>query len=289
MVMAKTGDPLDELTASVAVVRAGSIRRKPIPKAKETTFFQLTMDVGERPVFVSAPGYYERARRVRFVSGVEPPLVRMMLDSKHTATFPAFENLSEPVQDILRRSVDRTPNDDGPPARKFLGLTQLRRAGLLNILAKLAAVPVDDPDGDSVLDHVNNVYEWHQDRLFLNLTEGSPLRDRIRTALGQGVSHFSEAEGALHKGFDGGSFKTKEDDKKGNLQLSFNDDDPNNLKVDADIDIYTDVLRHLFGEVFRNHLTGVKTDPFRVHGVLAEDDILPEYRLHAAAAEAQSA
>ena len=70
MVMAKTGDPLDEVTASVAVVRAGSIRRKPIPKAKETTFFQLTMDVGERPVFVSAPGYYERARRVRFVAGV---------------------------------------------------------------------------------------------------------------------------------------------------------------------------------------------------------------------------
>ena len=66
------------------------------------------------------------------------------------------------------------------------------------------------------------------------------------------------------------------------LQLSFDADDPQNLKIDADIDIYTDVLRHLFGEVFKNHLTNVKTDPYRVYQVLTESGIRPAYRLLAA-------
>lgn len=55
--------------------------------------------------------------------------------------------------------------------------------------------------------------------------------------------------------------------------------------MDADIDIYTDVFRHLFGEVFKNHLTGMKTDPFRVYHVLIDGGIRPAYRLLAAQEE----
>ena len=81
----------------------------------------------------------------------------------------------------------------------------------------------------------------------------------------------SEAPKALHEGFDAGSFKTKEENGKGNLQLSFaHPSDDGTVLVDADIDIYTDVLRHTFGEVFVNYLTDTKTDPFRVYNILTE-------------------
>ena len=71
----------------------------------------------------------------------------------------------------------------------------------------------------------------------------------------------------------------------GNLQLSFNTSNKARHKVDADIDIYTDALRHLFGEVIKNHLTGIPTDPFRVYQVLTDTGVSPAYRLLAAERE----
>ena len=39
--------------------------------------------------------------------------------------------------------------------------------------------------------------------------------------------------------------------------------------MDADIDLYRSPLRHLFGEVLVNHLTGTTTDQFKVFDILA--------------------
>ena len=71
--------------------------------------------------------------------------------------------------------------------------------------------------------------------------------------------------------------------KKSRTQLSFaSDDGGGEVRVDADIDIYTDVLRHVFGEVFVNHLTNTRTDPFRVYNILTDAGIQPDYELLAA-------
>ena len=69
------------------------------------------------------------------------------------------------------------------------------------------------------------------------------------------------------------------------LHLSFNTRNKARHKVDADIDIYTDALRHLFGEVLRNHFSGIPTDPFRVYQILTETGVPLAYRLLAAKQE----
>jgi hypothetical protein len=61
--------------------------------------------------------------------------------------------------------------------------------------------------------------------------------------------------------------------------LSFSSEGEHNVKVDADIDVFTEVLFHVFGEVFWHSLTGLSTSPFQVFGVLLKDQIQPEYRL----------
>ena len=106
------------------------------------------------------------------------------------------------------------------------------------------------------------------------------MQTAIDNAIANGDGTFTEVSGALHEGFDAGSYKTNEGSGKGNLQLSFaHPDDDGIVLVDADIDIYTDVLMHMFGEVFVNHLTNTKTDPFKVYNILTEADIQPEYEL----------
>ncbi len=95
------------------------------------------------------------------------------------------------------------------------------------------------------------------------------MQATIDSAIAGGDRRFTEVSGALHEGSG-----------KGNLQLSFaHPDDDGIVLVDADIDIYTDVLMHMFGEVFVNHLTNTKTDPFKVYNILTEADIQPEYEL----------
>ena len=55
-------------------------------------------------------------------------------------------------------------------------------------------------------------------------------------------------------------------------------DDPTDrtrLCVDADIDLYRGTVAHLFGEVLVNHLTGSKTDQFRVWDTLVGNEVTP--------------
>jgi hypothetical protein len=47
------------------------------------------------------------------------------------------------------------------------------------------------------------------------------------------------------------------------------------VSVDADIDLYRSPTRHLFGEVLVNHLTGSKTDQFKVWETLASRRVPP--------------
>jgi hypothetical protein len=49
-----------------------------------------------------------------------------------------------------------------------------------------------------------------------------------------------------------------------------NDGDVN---VDADVDLFKSPIKHLFGEVLVNHLTGKTTDQFTVRSILDEQGV----------------
>ncbi len=51
--------------------------------------------------------------------------------------------------------------------------------------------------------------------------------------------------------------------------------DATRICVDADIDLYRGTVAHLFGEVLVNHLTGSKTDQFKVWDTLAGSAVTP--------------
>jgi hypothetical protein len=67
----------------------------------------------------------------------------------------------------------------------------------------------------------------------------------------------------------------------GNLQVSYasgSPEQPNDrtkIRVDADIYLYRSPVRHLFGEVLVNHLTGSRTDQFKVWDILASRNVAP--------------
>ena len=85
---------------------------------------------------------------------------------------------------------------------------------------------------------------------------------------------FVQVPGNLHPGFDEDSFKTR--DAQAGLQLSFA---TGGQRVDADIDLYGNLLLHGLGEVLPNHLSGMTTDPMQVYKKLVKAGIQPEYTL----------
>ena len=271
-VRARGGEPLPKLRASTMVRRGSRLcRRKLNVDAAPPHYFTLEMEVGEHTVFVSAPGYYEATERIRF-SARRTPRVDVVLEPRHRARFRPVGQLSRELRRIIGDSAGHL--DAGA---MFLRLTDRQKAGALNVLAKMEAVKLGER---SVLSFVDRIEKFAADRIYVRLLDGGGLQAAIDRDIEAGNDTFSEALGALHPGFDAGSYKTTERAGKGNLQLSFAEpDESGNVLVDADIDIYTDVLRHMFGEVFLNHLTNARTDPFRVYQVLAEADIRPEYEL----------
>lgn len=280
VVHSKTGERLADIKASIVLLRSGTIRRKKITLRSETVFFRLKMPVGSHTLFVSAPGYYEVAQSIDFIPDGEP-FVQIVLESRHTPQFSTVAELSVTIRGVITRTAARQTPPRSAEAF-FRGLSPMRKAAALNILAKMGSVLLGGPGSRTVLRDVDHIYKFYPDRVYVRLKQGATLLSKIISLIRQGDKRFNVAASALHDGFQSASFKTHEDNRKGNLQLSFNADDPQNLRIDADIDIYTDVLRHLFGEVFKNHLTKVKTDPYSVYQVLTEAGIRPPYRLLAA-------
>ena len=275
-VRAKGGEPLPELKASTMVMRSGTLVRKKLPLGSTPPFFaKLEMEVGTHPIFVSAPGYYESVQRVAFSSSDTVPQVAIILESRHSAAFKAVSDLEADYRKVIRASA-RAMNKQ--PAAMFLRLPDRAKAAALNILAKMNTVKFE---GRTVLSHMSHIEDFFADRVYVRLKETSRLKTTLDRLIDDGHDGISEAPKGLHKGFEAGSFKTKESSGKGNLQLSFAHPSDDGVLVDADIDIYTDVLRHVFGEVFVNHLTDTKTDPFKVYNILTEVNIQPDYQLKA--------
>jgi hypothetical protein len=153
----------------------------------------------------------------------------------------------------------------------YENLSGVQAFALLNILARLRETRAS---GRSLLaERGVKVFAVFADRIYLE-ADRSLIAD-----IESDTKTFEKAPAALHR-FKEGSFKQKTQ-PKGNLQVSFASRPGNRVAVDADIDLFPTPVRHLFGEVLVNHLTGNTTDQYAVRRILDEQKVpaIGEFRL----------
>jgi hypothetical protein len=178
------------------------------------------------------------------------------------AKFPEYDALPPELRAVLERS--EIEGVDGPGAPAYASLTDMQRAGLFNLFAKMTNFGFDEQR--TAWSFVDGIYRVRPDRIFVDVQPA--LRDLVKGAVAG--ERFREVSGKLHvppAGFVGaGSFKTAE--RYGNLQLSFfaSLSEPLTFKVDADIDDAAG-LGHAF-QVLRNFVTHGVTHPYDIHQIL---------------------
>jgi hypothetical protein len=214
-----------------------------------------------RFVNIKSSGFTE----VEIVFPVDPKKVK-------SVDFPSFNELSDEGKRLLNNSnsVLSFPNKSGEGL--YDALDDIRKAGLLNIIAKCGSTPLSN--GKTVLPSVVKLNEVRGDRFFAVVPK--ELREETKHSEINGL--FKDADSSLHRPPDGftsaGSFKSK--DRYGNLQLTFfmNGDD---CVADIDIDDAAG-LEHVF-QVIRNALPGNSTHPYTIHEILVQHQKLdPGYR-----------
>ena len=158
-------------------------------------------------------------------------------------------------------------------------LSGVQTFALLNILARLQETRAS---GRPLLAGRRvNVFEVFADRVYLE-ADRSLIEDIEADA-----DMFEKAPASLHR-FNEGSFKQKTQ-SKGNVQVSFATRPNNRVVIDADIDLYPTPVRHLFGEVLVNHLTGSTTDQYTIRRILDEQQVAAIGGFHLLAMDAGTA
>jgi hypothetical protein len=225
---------------------------------------------------IDAPSYLPVNRFVTIPSG-KPGNLSVTCPIDHNKVIrldpPPYDTLTAQAVRLLDASTDvlSFPGKRGEPL--YSALDDLRKAGLLNILAKASRTRY--PNGKSVVEHMRVINELRQDRFFVQVSQ--ELRDDTKNSVAAGLFHPVPA--TLHSapaGFtSAGSFKTE--DRYGNLQLTFWQNGEN-FRADVDIDDAAG-LEHVF-QVLRNALTDRPTHPYDIHEILiAYQEIDPGYRL----------
>lgn len=148
-----------------------------------------------------------------------------------------------------------------------------RMASALNLEAKLRRTPLKDGDAVSFLKSVDGLGGIERDRIKCQVDPGMKASVRGLKTFSELNEDFNELN---HKGYPV-SFKEKV--PFGSLQLSFaKKAGPEGLlAADIDIDLFTDIGH--FGEVVKNKITKMKTDPYTVYVMLFDQGITPLYTL----------
>jgi hypothetical protein len=185
-----------------------------------------------------------------------------------------FGRLRVPVFPAADGLDELTPLVEGV---RYADLAGVERFALLNISARIRSIPLAE-DGSRHLmapQFSIRVFDVFPDRIYF--TADASFISAVQAL--QAARVFEEASASLHR-FREGSFKQRQS-RRGNLQLSYaigtpgEPHDRTRVSVDADIDLYRSSVRHLFGEVLVNHLTGRRTDQFRVWDTLASSAVRP--------------
>lgn len=170
---------------------------------------------------------------------------------------------------------------EGVAEGDFLGLPKsdakfglVRMAAILNIEAKLRATAVKHGKAVDYVRVIKNLDCCERDRIKVEVAADMPAQVRGLKAFGEVNEDLNELN---HKGFP---LSFKEKVAFASLQLSFAKKAQDGLlSADIDIDLLTDIGH--FGEVIRNKVTKMKTDPFTVYTLLFDQGIRPLYTLKA--------
>lgn len=185
-VSTKSGETVEEMTATTVLVRGGKIRRHKLELGKTTDLFFLQMPEGRHPLFISAPGFFERVEVVDFVHGVNP-LLEISLEPARSPSFRPFNKLSERVRSIFTTSAKALGAGSAEGFYRRVG--HVKKAAALNILAKMAHTPVDTKQSQRVLDYLSHVYEFRRDRMYVALKTGwESLEGHPQRSAGRPVS-----------------------------------------------------------------------------------------------------
>lgn len=197
-----------------------------------------------------------------------PSYVAGELPSRETAKggyrLPAYAALPAAWQGLLERSA-ASAGFTGPDI--YRALTDKQKACLLNLLAKSQSMELQD--GTTVLDHLQELREIRQDRIFVTVDANMAAQmDAESEAQGGDFYKRSGIGSMLHAGpgaFDKyASYKTR--DARGTFDVTLSQNGGEWL-AEMDIDYYRG-LRHFFFEVAYNHIFDTHTDPARVEKIL---------------------
>ena len=234
-------------------------------------------DAGQRYIiFVDADKHRSHAVfPVKPVSNSETAINIMLIPSNPVPNFSGFS-----YNELKMRSPQfHTALSEGVSESDFLGLPKadskfahVRMCALLNIEAKLRATSLKQGKAADYIRRIKNLDCCERDRLKVDVADNMPKNVR-------GLKTFTELNADLnemnHKGFPV-SFKEKV--SFCSLQLSFAKKAAEGLlAADIDIDLLTDIGH--FGEVIKNKITKMKTDPFSIYVLLFDQGIRPLYTL----------
>lgn len=189
---------------------------------------------------------------------------------------PAYGSLGSDLTTVLGASeVESFPGLQGEDL--YRALDDSRKAGLLNLYAKMSATVFRLPTPKNAFAYVKSFTRLRGDRFFAHVDK--TLRDEIKNS--QTYKLFHKQPGAAHQPppkyqlVD--SYKTLE--KYGNLQVTFFNN-PETLDYIADVDIDdAQGIEHIF-QVVDHFVTGNETNPFEIHEILlAYQKIDPQYTL----------
>jgi hypothetical protein len=263
---------LQHTTLASATVRA----RLPAGKAAVITGLRQQPE-GTYRIEVDPPSYLPVSRFVVIKSeGTTSIDIAFPVDPSKVkrVEFPSHDGLADDARRVLEASDNVLGFEKLSGAALYERLDDIRRAGLLNILAKLGRTRVN-PDGRVALSFVQQLVELRGDRFFAVVQK--TLREETKNGVHTG--QFVEAPEVLHHPPDGfehaGSFKTT--DHFANLQLTFFARG-DQWMADIDIDDANGV-EHLF-QVLRNKISGRPTHPYDIHELLVSYQKLdPGYTL----------
>jgi hypothetical protein len=205
----------------------------------------------------------------------ETPVNIMLIPGKPVPDFSAFT-----YNDLKLNSPHfHKALSDSIPEADFLGLAKTdkkfgltRMCAVMNIEAKLRATSLKNGKAVDYIRAIKNLDSLERDRIKVDVGDDMPTNVK-------GLKSFNELNEDLnelnHKGFPV-SFKEKL--AFCSLQLSFAKKGENGvLASDIDIDLLTDIGH--FGEVIKNKITKMKTDPFSIYVLLFDQGIQPLYTL----------
>jgi hypothetical protein len=238
---------------------------------------KVPADAGQRYIlFLDAEGHRSHSVfPVKPVPDAATPVNIMLIRNDPVPDFTAF-NYNE-LQ--LRSPQFHHALSEGVVEGDFLGLPKkdakfglARMAAVLNIEAKLRATALRQGRAVDYIRKFNDIECCERDRIKVEVAADMPGQVK-------GLKTFSELNEDLnelnHKGYP---VSYKEKVAFCSLQLSFAKKAVNGtLAADIDIDLLTDIGH--FGEVIKNKITKMKTDPFTVYTLLFDQGIRPLYTL----------